>query len=105
MKTTYKLILKDGSVLMSNLSKKVAEKEKEEYEWRIEGSNDGVTFTDLTGTQNTEIASTGITLDFINSTSYLYYRMFVLTGRGPDPGLRTLRFSGETYAFTGGFTV
>ncbi len=32
MKTTYKLILKDGSVLMSKLTKKTAEQEKLEYE-------------------------------------------------------------------------
>lgn len=66
--------------------------------WRIEGSNDGATFTTL-HSSTTALGNIAQTFAFTNTTSYLYYRFFAVTGEASNPGLSRISFRGESYAF------
>jgi hypothetical protein len=59
------------------------------YNWRFEGSNDDATWATLYEGVNDYLGSTMKIYDISssNSTSYIYYRIYVTNGEGRNPGL------------------
>lgn len=64
--------------------------------WRIEASQDGVTWVTL-HTSTTALEATAITTDFTNATAYLRYRLFVTASSGFNPGMSRLEFHEAIY--------
>lgn len=66
--------------------------------WRLEGSNDGASWTTLY-TSATAMDMTLQTHQINNTTAYLYYRMFAPTGSGTNPGMRAFWLYENAYSF------
>ena len=66
-------------------------------QWRIEGSNDGVIWTSLIS-QTITLGVTTQTFDFINTTAYLYYRLWDIADEGGNVGLSRMEFHESVYA-------
>lgn len=72
--------------------------------WRIEASNDGVTWTTLY-TSATVMSNTIATVSFTNATAYTQYRMFSPTTQGTNPGMSFLEFRHDVIGFATAPTV
>lgn len=67
-------------------------------DWRIEGSNDGTTWTSLLAS-TTPLGNTAQTFAVSNSTAYTQYRLFCVVGETGNPGMSRVVFRGDSYAF------